>query len=100
MNATLTFRLPYRVAREDDVWVAVCEALDVSSQGSDRTEAGEMLAEALQLFLEACFEDGNLDAVLRDRGFQAAAAEEEHGDYLDVPMSLVAAGQGDDQHAR
>ena len=59
-----------------------------------------MLAEALQLFLETCHEDGNLDAVLRDRRFQAAAAEEEHGDCLDVPMSLVAAGQGGGQHAR
>ena len=39
MNATITFHLPYRLERKDDVWVAVCDALDVASQGRDRDEA-------------------------------------------------------------
>lgn len=53
--------------------MASCEALDVMLQESDRVEAGEMLTEALQMFLDACYEGGNLDAELCDRGFQAAA---------------------------
>ena len=101
MNATLTFRLPYRLEREDGVWVAVCDALDVASQGSDPAEAGEMLTEALQLFLEACIEDGNLDAVLRECGFAPAreADAQDKSDYLDVPVSLLVAGRGGAAHA-
>ena len=104
MNATITFHLPYRLEREDDVWIAVCDALDVASQGRDRDEAGRMLVEALQLFLEGCIEDGNLDAVLRECGFEptgarATPADAAGGDYLDVPVSLLVAGQGAGPHA-
>ena len=103
MNATITFHLPYRLEREDDVWVAVCDALDVASQGRDRDEAGRMLVEALQLFLEGCIEDGNLGAVLRECGFEPAGgrmpADSVGDDYLDVPVSLLVAGQGAGAHA-
>lgn len=66
MSASLAIqsRLPYRVEREDEVWVASCDVLDVVSQGDDREDAGRMLAEALQLFLEGCLESGTLDDVL------------------------------------
>ena len=104
MNATITFRLPYRVEREDDVWVASCDALDVVSQGDDREDAGRMLAEALQLFLEGCLESGTLDDVLRESGFEPAgeegAVDDDDGeDYLDVPLSLLVAGHGAGRHA-
>jgi len=103
MNMTITFRLPYRVEREGDVWVASCDALDVASQGDDRDDAGRMLAEALHLFLESCLERGTLEEVLRECGFEPAgdtAATSEHGnDYLDVPLSLLVAKQGVGQHA-
>ena len=97
VNATITFRLPYRLEREGNVWVAACDALDVASQGRDRNEAGRMLVEALQLFLEGCIEDGNLDAVLREcwfepTGARATPADAAGDDYLDVPVSLIAAG--------
>ena len=50
MNATITFRLPYRVEREGDVWVASRDVIDVVSRGDDSEDARRTLAEALQLF--------------------------------------------------
>ena len=97
MNAKITFRLPYRVEPEGDVWVASCDALDVVSQGDDREHAGEMLAEALQLFLEGCLESGTLDEVLRAAGFETTDTDDAGGaddgaEYLDVPLALLVAG--------
>jgi predicted RNase H-like HicB family nuclease len=44
--------------QEGKLWVAVCLEVDVASQGRTAREARKMLAEAVTLYLETCFEDG------------------------------------------
>ena len=101
MSATIEmlFRLPYRLEREGNVYASICDDLDVRSQGSTKAEAGEMLVEALQLFLETCIQKGTVDAMLRDCGFRPMLdGEVQAGDgtgYLDVPVSLLLAQNGD-----
>lgn len=106
MNASINmhFRLPFRVEREGKVYVAICDLLDVQSQGATLDEAGKMLNEALQLFLETCIEEGTVDAVLRDCGFSPVVDDHtetlDDSDYLDVPVSLLLSRNGGTNHAR
>jgi predicted RNase H-like HicB family nuclease len=44
--------------REGRYFVSLCLELDVASQGRSAKEARRMLAEAVTLYLETCFEDG------------------------------------------
>lgn len=44
--------------RDGRHFVSLCMELDVASQGKDVREARKMLAEAVSLYLETCFEDG------------------------------------------
>ena len=57
------------VKEEGDMYVSYCPALDVYSQGDSEDEASANLIEALQLFLQSCYERGTLDAVMKERGF-------------------------------
>ena len=40
------------IAREDDMYVALCPELDITSQGDTVAEARDNLQEALELFCE------------------------------------------------
>ena len=55
------------VKTEGDVHVSYCPALDVCSQGDTEDEASANLIEALQLFVQSCYERGTLDAVMNER---------------------------------
>lgn len=44
--------------RDGRHFVSLCLELDVASQGKNPREARKMLAEAVRLYLETCFEDG------------------------------------------
>ena len=57
------------VKKEGGVYVSYCPALDVYSQGESEDEASANLIEALQLFVQSCYERGTLGAVMRERGF-------------------------------
>ena len=46
------------VFRDGKHWVSLCLELDVASQGRTLIEAKKMLAEAVTLYLETCFENG------------------------------------------
>lgn len=46
------------VLRDGKLYSSLCLDLDVASQGKTRREAKKMLAEAVTLYLETCFEDG------------------------------------------
>ncbi|HEY6290378.1 MAG TPA: hypothetical protein VI455_02300 [Terriglobia bacterium] len=52
------FEFTGAVFREGRCFVSLCLDLDVASQGKDPREAKKMLAEAVSLYLETCFEDG------------------------------------------
>ena len=65
------------VKKEGDAYVSYCPALDVYSQGDSEDEASANLIEALQLFLQSCYERGTLDAVMTER------RREQYFDLLD-----------------
>jgi len=65
-------QVPYtsQLFREDDLIVAVCPELNVSSFGETPEEALSSLQEAVTLFLEACQEMGTLEMVLEEAGYR------------------------------
>jgi len=85
-------RVPVRVRREGEWYYSSCDVLDVHSQGRTDREAVHNLIEALQLFVETCYEQGSLEQVLREQGFVPGHGEEEPRDerMVEVPLSLVA----------
>lgn len=89
-------KIPAQVKREGNWFISSSPHLDVYSQGKTERESLENLIEALQLFLESCFERGVLEQVLKDCGFRAAhdihpaRGREQENHFVDVPLSLVA----------
>jgi predicted RNase H-like HicB family nuclease len=93
VSPRLLFRLPVTFKRTGDQVVAICEALDVASQGRTQAAAKAAIIEAVSLFLETCFEMGTLDDVLRERGFTQMQPSSHSGrdqEMIEVPMELVA----------
>ena len=84
--------VPARIRVDGDIFVASCPALDVVSQGGSKEQALANLVEALQLFVETCYEMGTLGEVLREQGFQPGEAVEDidDDDWIHVPLSLIA----------
>lgn len=63
-------KLTFRITQEEDQYVAVCEELDVASQG-DTVEAAERhLDDAVTLYLDVIEEDGERERIFHDRGIQ------------------------------
>jgi predicted RNase H-like HicB family nuclease len=88
-----SLRVPAAVRQEGKWFYSSCPVLDVHSQGLSKEEALGNLIEALQLFVESCFERGTLDQVLRESGFSPVHQQRvvEGDSYLDVPVTLLAA---------
>ncbi len=86
-------RVPALVKRVGDMFVAECSPLDVFSQGPTKEKALDNLVEALQLFVETCFEMGTLGEVFKECGFHPGDAEQDvdESNWLHIPLSLVAA---------
>ena len=55
---------------ESGMYCVRCPALGVASQGMNVPEAKKNIAEAVELFIESCFERGILHEVLKEQGFQ------------------------------
>ena len=84
-------RVPAHVKRDGELFVAVCEPLDVVSQGPDEAKALENLVEALQLFIETCFEMGTFEQVLKQCGFHPGEIKDgDESGWINVPLSFVA----------
>ena len=88
----LTMSVPISVRKEGKWFYSSCEVLDVHSQGKTKKEATNSLIEALQLFLETCYEEVTFEQVLRERGFVLGQDAENAADesMVEVPLSLVA----------
>ena len=87
------FTVPVEVREEGAYLVAVCPPFDVFSQGETEESALVNLADALQLFIESCYERGTLEEVLKECGFRPDGNSSEHkesGRMLRVPLPLVA----------
>jgi predicted RNase H-like HicB family nuclease len=74
-------------------FLAVCQSLDIASQGPTREEALGNLRDAIRGFLADCFERGTLDEVLRQAGFVSARKPPDRfsmgADWLTVPIALL-----------
>lgn len=101
--SVVTFQLCLRaVFTEEDGWIIACfPDIDVASQGKTREEAVHNLIEATQLFVEACYERGTLDEMLKSSGFEPGHAPggPSNGDHLTVPFELLASRHGSPSHA-
>ena len=87
------FTVPAEVREDGAHFIAVCPPLDVFSQGDTEQSALVNLAEALQLFVESCYERGTLEQVLKDCGFKPdgnSGGFQESGRMVRVPLPLVA----------
>ncbi len=75
MRIVFEVDLPALVKKEGSYYVSICPVLDVCSQGKTKAKARENLIEAVQLFIESCYERGTLDKVLHDCGFKPVAVK-------------------------
>lgn len=89
------FRLPYSVKKRRKWYVAVCQSLDVASQGPTKEKALDNLRDAVRGFLSDCFERGTLEEVLQEAGFVSARKPSARAHYptgsqwLTVPIALL-----------
>ncbi len=82
--------------KSDEVgFVSHCPEFDVFSQGETEKSAIENLKEAVELFIETCYECGTLLDVLRESGYQfsreSTPIKDEH--MMEIPFSLVSHAQ-------
>ncbi len=86
-------RVPVTLKRSGEYFVASCNSLDVHSQGRDEGEAVRNLVEAIQLFLETCYERGTLEEALKACGFEPLHPGERpartEGRTVDIPLPLI-----------
>ena len=82
------------VKKEGRWYIARTPALDVYSQGATERKALDNLVEALQAFIESCFERGVLDQVLKEAGFHVkrgiSRPLKRNNHIVNVPISLIA----------
>lgn len=93
-KVSFSMRVPAVVRREGRWFYSSCPVLDVHSQGHSEEESLNNLIEALQLFVETCYEQGSLEQVLRAQGFEPPEEGEVNDDSgaltVDVPLALIA----------
>ena len=89
-------KLPVKITKRKNWYLASCPILDVHSQGETERKAKKNLAEALTLFLISCFERGTLDKVLKECGFKPMhpftaprKATKPPEDYINVPLPFI-----------
>ena len=58
------------IREEKGVYYVGSEAFDIYSQGDTEDEARENIIEAIQLFIESCYERGVLSEALKELGFE------------------------------
>ena len=95
-----TMKIPVHVREEGGWYYAAFHGLDVHSQGRTEDEAMKNIAEAIQAFVESCYERGTLEQVLKDCGFRPARGgdTERHAlspnpneRMIDVPLPVLVA---------
>ncbi len=95
------------IRKEKGVYYIGSGAFDIHSQGNSEDEARENIIEAIQLFIESCYERGVLSEALKELGFEldrehasmgfqqalsALQVPEDSGSLMiDVPLPLLVA---------
>lgn len=96
-NMVMEIKLPAKITKKSKWYVASCQILNVSSQGSTEKKAKKNLIEALTLFFISCIEHNTLDAVLKECGFKKAtiypatpkSPKIKKEDYVNIPLHLL-----------
>lgn len=90
----LDIKVPYDVKRDEVGFVSHCPEFDVYSQGKTEKSAIKNLKEAIELFIETCYEHGTLINVLRESGYEFSKkqtpSKSEH--MIEIPFFLVSHG--------
>lgn len=91
-QVTFKMEVAATVRQEGKIFYSSCPILDVHSQGDSEQVALNNLIEALQLFVETCYEQGTLGEVLRSHGLMPGNADElvSGGRTVEVPLALIA----------
>jgi len=99
----ISIRLPIKIRKKGNRFLASCSSLDVVTQGETQEQAKKNIGEAVYLFFRSCIQRGALDAVLKQCGFTSIsksigdmAPDEEQ---IDVPLYLLS-GSTDSEHCR
>ena len=89
------FRVSVHAEPDEVGYVSHCPELDVFSQGKTEESAIRNLHEALELFIETCYENGTLLDVLRESGYEISkkCIQNENEHIMEIPFSLVSHGQ-------
>lgn len=97
IDVELKLKLPFKLIKRKNWYIADCHVLDVASQGDTPEKAKKNLIEALSVFLITCIEQGTLDAVLKGCGFIPAesatrkkVSNAKNANYVDIPLHLLA----------
>lgn len=69
-KSSVTISVQVLLFKEDDVWVAYCPALELSSYGDDQDDAKKAFDEAMNIFLEETDRKGTLERYLLKLGWQ------------------------------
>ncbi len=67
MNNKLEIKM--EIFEEDNLYVALCPELNISSYGESLNEAKKSLLEAVEAFIVECIDMGTLEDVLEEAGF-------------------------------
>jgi predicted RNase H-like HicB family nuclease len=91
-QVSFSMKVPATVRQEGAQFYASCDILDVHSQGDSEKQALDNLVEALQLFVETCYQQGTLEKVLKAQGFVPGDFDEQviGGHAVEVPLALIA----------
>jgi predicted RNase H-like HicB family nuclease len=107
-GSTIRFNIsvPIDIRQEGDMFYASCRPFDVHSQGNTEDRVKVNIVEALQLFIESCFERGVLDQVLKECGFIPSPKAHDmrqnmspSKQMIDVPLDLLVANHVQQAHA-
>ena len=91
---TMKVQLSALVKKErEGVYMSYCPALDLYSRGDTGAEAKKMLAEAISLFIEDCFNHGTLKEVLEDCGFHTMHEKSPRKKRKFIPPAAMSGGR-------
>lgn len=88
MEGTVTWK--FFLDPEDNVWLGVCEALNLNAEGETTHELQQCANEAMALLFKDLFKDGELVQFMRDRGFSTTTTIPQPGGVdptFDVPSN-------------
>lgn len=64
------FTIPYYVYKDNDLYIAYCPSLDITTSGKDFNDAIAQFYENFQLYIEYCLEENTLIDDLIDHGWK------------------------------